>query len=56
MFYSLYHSLSVGIFQENRVVFPASTVSIDLRPQKSANSATAKLRMKTLILIKRVDL
>ncbi len=36
MFYSLYHSHSVGIFQENRVVFPAFTVSIDLRPQKSA--------------------
>jgi hypothetical protein len=36
MFNSLYHSISVEIFEESRVVFPASTVSIDLRPQKSA--------------------
>jgi hypothetical protein len=36
MFNSLDHSLSVEIFEESRVVFPPSTVSIDLRPQKSA--------------------
>jgi hypothetical protein len=36
MFNSLYHSISVEIFEESRVVFPASIVSIDLRPQKSA--------------------
>jgi hypothetical protein len=36
MFNNLYHSISVEILEESRVVFPAFTVSIDLRPQKSA--------------------
>jgi hypothetical protein len=36
MFNSLHHSPSVEIFEESRVVFPAPTVSIDLRPQRSA--------------------